>query len=280
VQPETEAQAPAADTANLFEGTSVNPDELPEDLQPLAKQLQAAFTQKTQEIAAQRKQIESVLELGVDPAELTNLYTRVADPQQWPQLAAELAEAAKEYGVELPGFAAAPAPAAEQPAEPLSHTEEIPDDPELAPLKAELQRLQQRLDAADQGREQEAADREMQSMQTALVNEFTRMETSVRESNPHYDDSDMDDVYERSAFFGGDLLKAQANKAAQDARAVERYIARKQAAAANKSVAPAPAGHDTTAATPPQIRTLKDAEAEAIEFFNARLGDEDFSLAN
>src|SRR5690242_18392814 len=98
VQPEPEQSARAEET---FDGGKFNPDELPAELQDGWKQLQAAFTQKTQELAAQRAQLEAlgdpeVLQQAVD------LYGRISDPQNWAQLHGELTQAMQQMGMSLP----------------------------------------------------------------------------------------------------------------------------------------------------------------------------------
>src|SRR6185312_3269254 len=51
-------ETPAESEGDTFDGGKFNPDLLPDELQPGWKQLQAAFTQRTQELAEQRKQFE------------------------------------------------------------------------------------------------------------------------------------------------------------------------------------------------------------------------------
>src|SRR5439155_1525580 len=108
----TEFEA-AASTEESFMGSDFNPDLLPDELKPGFKQLQAAFTQKTQSIAEQRKALE---ELG-DPEALKTaheLYTSLQDPEYLKSFYSELGSVVRELGlVEDPAAPEAPAVPAE-----------------------------------------------------------------------------------------------------------------------------------------------------------------------
>jgi hypothetical protein len=85
MRPEPVTPDLAADT---FDGGQFNPDTLAPELQPAWKQLQAAFTRKTQEIALERQQFE-----GLDPQvarEAVELYSALQDPSYLQQFHQEL----------------------------------------------------------------------------------------------------------------------------------------------------------------------------------------------
>jgi hypothetical protein len=131
--PETPV-VPAEDSPSLFDGTAVNPDELiaqhPE-LEPFVNQLKAAFTRKTQGVAEQRKELEALGSVE-DLQQAAQLYQRMSDPSNWPEIHARLTEALEEQGL-TPAQASAEAArqmGAEQPS-----PGELPDDPELQPFR-------------------------------------------------------------------------------------------------------------------------------------------------
>jgi hypothetical protein len=146
-------------TPNLFEGTPVNPDTLPPELQPLAKQLQAAFTQKTQALAQERSQIES---LG-SPDELrqaAELYRNLQDPGYLQEFHAELSRALEAQGL-TPGQARAEAARTiEENTAPTTSVSDalarLKDDPELAPLADAFSELRGELDGLKTERQRTA----------------------------------------------------------------------------------------------------------------------------
>lgn len=276
VQPQAQPETPAAPvdtTPNLFEGTPVNPDALPAELQPLAKQLQAAFTQKTQQLAEERKQF-SALGSPEEVSQAVELYTRISDPTNWPQLHADLADLMVQYGLS-PAQAAAEAATAiteaaaeSAPALPVGDF----DDPELGPLYKTLQAQQAKLDAIEASRTAEQSERleaeKAERLQQALEGEITRQENAIRQSNPTYGDGDMDAIYELSSFYGGNLIQAQGRYEALRAEWVGRYVDQKQAAASAQGAHPAPAGAPAaTQRTEPQ--TIREAADEIEEFMRA-----------
>lgn len=274
--PTQEGQAaPAEQNPDLFEGTQINPDELPDELKPLAKQLQAAFTQKTQMLAEERKQFEA---LG-DPTavqQAVELYHRIADPNNWGQLYSELTTAMQQAGMTLPQAQAAAAEAmtnaaAEQQAPLPQGFEDL--DPELHPLVQQLQETQARLDAFEQRASQEAANREAERQHILLLNELTRQEQVVRESHPNWGDDKIEAVYEMSSFYGGNLTQAAARLDQLLSAERELYLSQKGAAMMESTRTPAPNSAATQTQRVSEPQTLKEAEAEATDFFRARLAD-------
>jgi hypothetical protein len=219
---------PTAAETSLFEGTQINPDTLAPELQPLAKQLQAAFTRKTQELAAQRAQFE-----GLDPQvarQATELYQALQDPAYLTQFHSELTEHLKAQGLThaQASVEAAQRIEAEAPGTPVADLESLKADPELAPFAQILEQQQSRLDKFEQ---EQVARQEAQAMadwQMAVAGELQRQEMSILQANPHYTDSDMDGIHELAAYFDGNLLQAQARYEQIGQQLVDRYLNQKQ----------------------------------------------------
>lgn len=283
-QPEATPAAPVVDTPpNLFEGTAVNPDTLPDELKPLAKQLQAAFTQKTQQLAEDRRQF-SALGSPEEVQQAVELYTRISNPTNWPQLHADLSDLMQQYGLS-PAEAAAEATTALAEARVEAAATEPPvgdiDDPELGPLYKTLQAQQAEIASIRAERQAELTERQQneqaERLQMALEGEITRQENAIRQANPAYGDGDLDAIYELSSFYGGNLLQAQGRYEALRAEWVGRYVNQKQSAASAQGAHPAPAGAPAaTQRTEPQ--TVREAADEIEEFMraaqaNGELGD-------
>lgn len=259
-----ESEAPAVDTTpDLFEGEAVNPDTLPAELQPLAKQLQAAFTRKTQELAAQRQQVES---LG-SPDELrqaAELYRNLQDPGYLQEFHAELSRALEAQGL-APGQAREEAARQiEQSTAPTTSVSDalarLKDDPELSPLAEAFSELRSELDGLKTEREREREAQELAHAQMALAGEIQRQEMAIKQSNPHYTQEDLDAIYELSAFHDGSLVEAQQRYEQIVQARLERYLNGKQAT----SVASAPVAGGGTSEVPTQPVDLDEALKAAL----------------
>lgn len=272
-QPEATPAAPVVDTPpNLFEGTPVNPDQLPPELQPLAKQLQAAYTQKTQQLAEERRQF-SALGSPEEVSQAVELYTRISDPTNWPQLHSDLSDLMQQYGLS-PAEAAAEAATAirEAAAEPVVPQVPLGDleDPELGPLYKTLQEQQDAINSLRAERQSELTQRmeaeKAERLQMAIEGEVQRQHNAIIQANPRYGEGDMDAIYELSAFYQGNLLQAQQRYENLRAEWVGRYVDSKATAASAQGVHPAPAGAPAaTQRTEPQ--TVKEASDEIEEHF-------------
>jgi hypothetical protein len=278
-QPETPA-APVDTTPDLFEGTPVNPDTLPAELQPLVKQLQAAYTQKTQSLAEERRQFDA-LGSPEEVQQAIDLYTRISDPTNWPQLHSDLSDLMVQYGLS-PAEAAAEATAI---VEEQAAAVELPgdaDDPELAPLYKALQQQQSQLEALKAERQGELTARQEQEkaerLQMAIEGEINRQQNAILQSNPQYGDGDMDAIFELSSYYGGNLLDAQKRYEGLRAEWVGRYVEQKSTAATAQGAHPAPAAAPL-AERPEGPQTVQEA-ADEIEEYMRRLqgaGELDFS---
>jgi hypothetical protein len=263
--------APAGDTTpNLFEGTAVNPDTLPPELQPLAKQLQAAFTQKTQALAQQRTQIESLGSFD-ELTQAAELFRNLQDPGYLQEFHSELSKALESQGL-TPGQARAEAArqieGSTAPTAPVSDAlARLKDDPELAPLvdhfsqlESNSRSLEARLNSFEQAQQQRAEAEQLAQAQMALAGEIQRQEMAIRQANPHYTDSDMDAVYELSAFHDGSLLEAQQRYEQIVQNRVERYLASKQAV----TPASGPVHGTGTSEVPVPVSDLQEAYRAAL----------------
>lgn len=278
VQPD-QSVAPTEQNTDLFSGTQINPDELPDELKPLARQLQAAFTQKTQTLAEERRQIEA---LG-DPEvvqQAVDLYSRITDPTNWVQLHRELTEAMQQYGM-TPAEAQATADevvtAAAQ--TPIPNLDEI-DDPELAPLakmlkahQAELDRLKSSQQTIEQDRQQEEANRAAEYQRQAFLGELQRQENAIRAAHPDWSDEKIEAAYELSSFYGGNLAQGAARLEALLSQERELYLTQKASALNETGTHPAPRGAGLQSTRIEQPETIRDAEAGALEFLNARMSE-------
>ena len=254
-QPEpTPAPAPAPE--DTFDGGQFNPDTLPAELQPAWRQLQGAFTKRTQEVAEQRKQFEALG--GVDAVQqAVDLYTRINDPSNWQQLHAELTAALQEQGL---------APAAPEPVAPLAPAPDDDLDPELAPLVAQLRTMEARFAQMEAANQAQVQSQEAERQYAQMVNEAQAQLGVIREANPHYTDVDVDAIIELSSFHNGDLAAAQGRYEAIVEARLARYFAGKQSAASETSTTP-PAGAGVAADTVSAAQTLQEVGEEAAEYF-------------
>ena len=258
-----------------------NPDTLDPALLPGWKQLQGAFTQKTQELAAQRAALD---QYGDEEtlSEAIELYERISDPSNWAQLAEELSEAMQEQGMS-PAAANALAreevqlqAAAPSPLDGIDLT-----DPDMAPLVASIRQQQERSDRleqqlqsfqAQQQEEQEyqQADREQQEYAFGIQKQLH----AIAQSNPSYDETDLKSIVKLAPFYNDDYFQAQAEYENIVASRLDRYFAGKQGSLL-PSLAPTPgAGATSTPVRPEQ--TLREIEAEVIAQFEAMQANGEF----
>lgn len=270
VQPETPA-APVTQNTDLFEGTPINPDELPAELQGLAKQLQAAFTQKTQSLAEERRQFEALGDIE-SLQQAMDFYGRVSDPANWQQLHSELSQAMQQYGMTPAEAQAAATEALQSPTEsPAVPDLDSIDDPELAPLAQMLKAQQAELDAIKNEREQEQLNAQAEYQRQAFLGELQRQENAIRASHPDWDEDKVLAVYEMSSYFQGNLNQAAERLDALLNAERELYLTQKATAASETGTRVPPRGAGTQSDNSESPQTLREAEAEALEFFKARV---------
>lgn len=249
-----------------FTGADFNPDLLPEELQPGWKQLQGSYTQKTQELAEQRKALEA---LGA-PDELqqaAEFYQSLKDPEYLRDFYAELGNVVQELGlVEAPVDPTVVAPEPVAPELPAELAALVQSEPELAPMAQQFAEMRSRLDTFEQqqaAREQAMAE-ERQLMEQA--GQIDQMVQAVRESHPDYGDSDWDAIYDRAVAFDGDVTRAAELYEADRDRIIQSYLSSKQTPHA---VTPTPGGGTVTEDEPVELQTMDDAQRAAEAFISA-----------
>lgn len=262
---------------DTFDGGQFNPDALPPELQEGWKSLQAAFTKKTQDLAEQRKQFETLGPLEELQAAL-ELQNRIADPSNWGQLHRELSEAMQRYGLSP---AEANAEASRQmgdtaQAQPQPTPTKLPDldenDPELGPLVKLLKEQQARLDGFESAQVQARAKAEEERITQAVIGEMHRQDGFLRESHPLLQgldpekaDERMDTIYDMSIAYNGNLIMAAERLNQIMVADRESYLAAKTAAAQTSGVQAPTAGAGVDSRVPtPEPESLKDAEALAL----------------
>lgn len=229
--------------------TSLDPNTLPPEVRPFYQSLQADYTRKMQEAAPYRK-------LGLPAEELSvaaEFYARAQDPNNWGTLYEQLGEAMSAYGYEFEtegGFEPQPfVGGAPQTGADLSAYE---NDPEFAPLVQHIRQLEEQLGGLGTI-EQRLAQMEAQQMyaqeeayQAAMIGEVQRQEAAIRTANPHYQEADIDAVYELSSFYNGDLVQAQQAYERIVNNRLARFLQQKQGGAANVGIQPLPGGNVQT----------------------------------
>jgi len=213
-----------ADLASLLDG--VTDPAARERIETAYKSFQGDYTRKTQELAEKSKSYD---EFG-DPnkiREALDFQAALSDPTNWPQVHAELTAALQNMGM-TPAEAAVEATSQmEEAVTPAKPSLEDLDDPEFEPVKAYLENLESRFDSLSQEIQAERTAQKQEQELLALAGELTRQENAIRQANPSFDDQDINDIYELSSYYRGDLFQAEAAFKARNARVLERYIEQK-----------------------------------------------------
>lgn len=272
-------EAPAAPEPEAQ--TFFNPDDLDPALLPGWQQLQAAFTQKTQALAEQRRTLEQYGEPET-LADAVELYNRISDPSNWSQLAQELSEAMQEAGMtpaEANALAREEVQLQAQQPDPLAGLDL--SDPELAPLVQSLKAQEARQSALEaqiqsfqmdqQTRAQfEEAEREQQQHAMHVQQQLT----AIAQANPTYDQDDLKAITKLAPFFNDDFFQAQAEFETQVSRRLARYYEGKQKSLTPSVQPPGTPGDSTVA--PSAEQTVAEVGAETEELFRAMQAAGDF----
>jgi hypothetical protein len=262
----TEFASPEVDES--FMGSDFNPDLLPDELKPGFKQLQGAFTRKTQELAEQRKQFESLGDVE-QLRQAQEFYSSLQDPEYLKAFYKELGSVVQEMGLEVdPTAPVAPEPAAEPvaPELPAELKQIAESDPELQPFLDRFQQMEQRLqsfESAQAEREQALADERALMAQAA---EIDRQVQVVREAHPEYADEDWQAIYDRAVAYDGDVLQAAEAFQSDRDRIIAGYLAQKQTPT---PAAPLPNPGTVTESTEQEPMTLEDADRAAQAYLDA-----------
>lgn len=243
-----EDSAPAVDEAmvedNQIESesfTGFDPSVLPEDMQAVYKSMQADYTRKTQEIAELRRSYEAFSEAEVDPEVALQavgfLQELNTNPEFAMQIAAQIQQNVGAPGVSQPDI------------ETTSENNDVSYEGLPPQLAAELEEMRA-------FREEMLA---MQAQQESLE-ELEIMENTIKTSNPHYTDSDMEAIYSLAYAHDGDLMAAAEQYHVLQQRLLGSYLQSKQVP---HGATPAPT---TPSSMPtPDFKNLEDAHKAAME---------------
>lgn len=240
--------------------TKLDPNAIPEDLQPYYKAMQADYTRKQQEAAPWRKLGE---ELGIDSPdsfrEAAELYSYLQDPNNLHLLYSSLGNVLGQGGQPQ-----APAPATEYAQQlPQGVDEEFAslEDPAVAQLKQQVDALQGYIQERDAAQQQEA-------LQWALLGEMNRQEALLKEQHPDWGDEEWGALWNLSVAYNGDLVAASNHIEAAQNAAVTRLLNGKAQAAATPGLTPeAPPRVAAVAETPDHSDPeLRNETAQAIEY--------------
>ena len=205
--------------------TKLDPNALPEELQPYYKALQADYTRKQQEAAPWRKLGD---ELGVESPdalkEAAELYAYLQDPNNLYGLYQQLGQT---FGGQEP---VAPATPAVEPSSELGF--ESLENPAVAELKQELDGLKAYLGEREVAQQQEA-------LQWQLLGEMNRQEALLKEQHPDWGEEEWNAVWNASVATDGDLVAAANHVSAAQQAAIVRLLNSKAQAAETPGLVPA-----------------------------------------
>jgi hypothetical protein len=193
------------------------------------REMQADYTRKTQEVAAQRKEAEQALEfinaLNTDPSFALQVHETLSQALQQQGYSVEQANAAANQ--QMQGNA---------------------DDLFVDPYMEKIQELENWKTAQEQRiREAEASARIESSI------------AAIRSDNPAYKDDDIKDILTMAFAYGGDVLQAANAYKTVTQRIVEGYVGQKESVPASLNQ-PSSTGH---AEIPPEgFKSLNDPRLE------------------
>jgi hypothetical protein len=257
----------SADVAedSLWAGEDINPDLLPDELKPLAKQFEAAYTRKTQTLAEQRKELEA-LGSAEELKQAADFYKSLQDPEYLRDFYGELGNVVKELGLieepAAPEDVAPPAPPELSPE--MARIAET--DPELAPFLQEFNAMKSRLDSFEASQTEREQAMEQERLMMSQAQEIDRMVQVVREEHPEYTDDDWSAIYDRAVAFDGDVLTAAEKFQSDRDRIIQDYLSRKESPAA---VQPSQGAGTVTEDEEQPMETLDDAEKAGLAFLEA-----------
>jgi hypothetical protein len=221
--------------------TGFDPSVLPEDMQAVYKSMQADYTRKTQEIAELRRGFGALSEQGVDPDVALQAVGFVQalneDPDFAMQIAAQIQQNAGTPDVSQPTVETIPE-------NNDNSYEGLP--PQLAAELEEMRAFRESM-------------LEFQAQQESLE-ELEAMENTIKTSNPHYNDDDMETIYSLAYAHDGDLMAAAEQYHAMQQRMLGSYLQSKQVP---HGATPAPAMPSSVPS--PGFKSLDEAHKAALE---------------
>jgi len=227
------------------------------------KSFQGDYTRKTQELAERARVYEQFGDPGT-LQEAVELYQSLQDPNNWMALHQELSVGLEQLGLtpqQAEAVASQEVQRQQMANDPLAA---LQADPELAPVAQELTGLRQELEQLKSYHSQREQAAQAEQLQMALVGELQRQDAMIRQSNPHYTDSDMDAVYELASFYEGNLLQAQKRYDEIFNERMNRYFDKKQGAVGSAGIQSMPGG-GTLTTQPQEFGDLDTAHDAAME---------------
>jgi hypothetical protein len=251
-----EPVAPQASEPEVVRFTDINPEDLPPELKPVYKSMQADYTRKTQEVAPWRR----LQEAGIDPDTAMQSAQFLHELNTNPEFQRAVYD---RLNTEFQAAGASPAEAHAAAAAAVTNNE--PDDDDLDLLPPEVKQKLGQLDELMEWKQQQEEEREL----LALEAELTRAETAIQQSNPSYSDTDMARIRQIGFSTGGDLFAAQ--KIYQDWKndIIGGYAGQKESAHAQAPASPQAGQH---AQAPTKFNSLEEAHEAAVARMMAEYG--------
>jgi DNA repair exonuclease SbcCD ATPase subunit len=203
--------------------------------------MQGDYTRKTQEIAELRRQYESFSEAGVDPDVALQAVGFLQELNTNPEFAMQVAEQLQQTSG---------TPNVSQTIEEFT-SENVDNSYEGLPPQL-----------AEELKEMRAFREEMLTMQAQQESlaELEAMENTIKTTNPHYTDDDMEAIYSLAYAHDGDLMAAQEAYATIQQRLLGSYLESKQVP---HGATPAPAAPSSVPGK--SFASLDDAHKAALE---------------
>jgi len=232
---------PVSADAEAESFTGFDPNTLPEDMQAVYRSMQGDYTRKTQEIAELRRQYESFSEAGVDPDVALQAVGFLQELNTNPEFAMQVAEQLQQTSG---------TPNVSQTIEEFA-SENVDNSYEGLPPQL-----------AEELKEMRAFREEMLTMQAQQESlaELEAMENTIKTTNPHYTDDDMEAIYSLAYAHDGDLMAAQEAYATIQQRLLGSYLQSKQVP---HGATPAPAAPSSVPGK--SFASLDDAHKAALE---------------
>lgn len=221
--------------------TGFDPSTLPEDMQAVYRSMQGDYTRKTQEIAELRRQYESFSDAGVDPNTALQAVEFLQQLNTDPAFATYVADQIQQNAGVLDdsqGYEY------EDTSDYVEGYENLP--PALAQELEEMRQFRSEM-------------MEQQAYQESLE-DLEAMENTIRVSNPHYTDEDMEAIYSLAYATDGDLFAAQDTYNQIQQRLLGGYLQSKQVP---HGATPAP--NAPSSVPSPGFTNLEDAHKAAME---------------
>lgn len=200
VPSEGSTEQPESNQPGLFHG--IDPNTLTPELRAMFDSMNSAYTQKTQALAARSKEIEAFGSLD-EVKNAVEFVQALRDPDNLVEFHSELSEYLQSAGLTKAEADAAATKQIEQSRE-TEHDWDL-TDPDTVALRKELEELKKQNEEFSSWKEQQEAERREQWVESVIA----RMETQIRQDNPHYSQDDIDTIYDMSYKYGGNLVAAQ-----------------------------------------------------------------------